>query len=95
MFTATGDDLFVKLTDTTNVDFTDLRKVEAELKDADRNRIKAILSDFVINGDTASATMSGLSSTFTDGEVVIFKIKAEDNARNKVQFQINVTIDFP
>jgi len=39
--------------------------------------------------------MSGLGSTFTDGEVVIFKIKAEDNARNKVQFQINVTIDFP
>jgi len=88
-------DLFVKITDTTSVDFTDLRKVEAELKDADKNKIKVILSDFVINGNTASATMSGLGSTFTDGEVVIFKIKAEDNDGNKVQFQIDMTIDFP
>jgi hypothetical protein len=94
-FTATGDDLFVKITDTTSVDFTNLKKVEAELKDADRNRIKVILSDFVINGNTASAIMSGLGSTFTDGEVVKFKIKAEDNDRNKVEFQIDMTIDFP
>jgi len=94
-FTATGDDLFVKITDSTSVDFTNLKKVEAELKDADKNKIKVILSDFVINGNTASATMSGLGSTFTDGEVVIFKIKAEDNDRNKVQFQIDMTIDFP
>ena len=94
-FTATSDNLFVSLTDTTDVDFTDLRKVEAELKDADKNKIKVILSDFVINGNTASATMTGLDSTFTDGEIVTFKIKAEDNDRNKVQFQIPVTINFP
>ena len=92
-FTTDGDDLTVTIADS-SVNFDSLKKLEAELKDSDKNKIKVTILDFVIAGDglSATATMSGLTSTFTVGEVVDFKLKVEDTSKNKSEFKIKITI---
>jgi len=92
-FMTDGDDLTVTIADS-SVDFGSLKKLEAELKDSDKNKIKVTILDFVIAGDglSATATMSGLTSTFTVGEVVDFKLKVEDTSKNKSEFKIKITI---
>jgi len=91
--TVGNDDLTVTIADS-SVDFGSLKKLEAELKDSDKNKIKVTILDFVIAGDglSATATMSGLTSTFTAGEIVDFKIKVEDTSKNKSEFKIKITI---
>jgi len=93
-FTTVGNNVLTVTIADSSVDFGSLKKVEAELKDSDKNKIKVTILDFAIDvaGHSATAPMSGLTTTFTPGEVVTFKIKVEDTFKNKSQFTIKITI---
>ena len=91
-FTTSGDILTASIT-AMGVDFDNLKKIEIELKDSNKNKIKLSgIPPFTISGNTASIVVTGISTTFSSGDLVSFKIKAEDNDKNKSEFQLQIII---
>ncbi len=93
----TTDDRVYTTSDTLNmyvfsdaVDPNDMKKHEYELKDADKNKVKATLNN---NGDgsfTQAYDLSNLPSNLTSWS---WKGKVEDNNKNKYQATDSITVN--
>ena len=72
------------------VDFTNMKKSEFELKDADKNKVKQNLSNQNDGSFTASYDLGNLPSSLTSWT---WKGKLEDNTKVKYQEQTTITVN--
>ena len=72
------------------VDFTNMKKAEFELKDVDKNKVKQNLTNNNDGSFTAAYDLGGLPSNATSW---IWKGKIEDQNKKKYQVQDGITVN--
>ncbi len=87
--TFSRNDTLYMLLHSDQVDFTDIRRNEWELKDPDKNRVKQNFTNNLDNTYIAAFNLAGLPSERPDWQ---WKGKVEDNAGNKFQVTDDITV---